>query len=125
MTAVPRPCGHAELQPGCGHCALYRTRPDIRAIWEARAAAGEPLKAAALDARATPSPARVALPDWHPCVHEGDVLEACQSCGPKGNRHVRECDLFGRCTRDVVRTGVPACRACQSYTPDPALVARR
>lgn len=60
-----------------------------------------------------------------PCAHEGHVVEACKSCGPKEGRHVRQClhptadrDL---CTRDRVGPAVQACVDCPDYAPaDPA-----
>lgn len=67
--------------------------------------------------RASPppsGPARLSLP----CVHEGAVLEWCTSCGRKEGRHVRDCDLHDRCTRDVVSTKVRACVSCPDYAPD-------
>ncbi len=52
-----------------------------------------------------------------PCVHEGQVIERC----PWGNedRHVRDCDLYDRCTRGTSR--IQSCAACPDYqaTPPP------
>jgi hypothetical protein len=77
-------------------------------------------KAAVRQARAQglpdppPEPKRTALP----CVHEGNVLERCHTCGGEA-RHVRECDLHGKCTRGFVSNKVQSCSRCPDYKPDP------
>lgn len=55
-----------------------------------------------------------------PCVHEGAVVEACTTCGG-GRRHVRDCSLHERCTRDHVSDLVRACSDCFDYRPPSAL----
>lgn len=59
-----------------------------------------------------------------PCVHEGDVIEPCRSCGGGDSRHVRECDRHGRATRVEAGKGVAVCGTCADYEPDPALLPR-
>lgn len=99
----------------CRGCWLFSTNTAVNRTWGGD---GAVLPA---DPEPPPAPARP-LPVLPPCVHEGDVLEACQTCGPQGGRHVRECDLHGRCTREPVGPTVRACRACPDYRPDPTLL---
>lgn len=126
---MSRPC-HCTPDPptapyrtgtDCPRCWAWHFRPDARAAW-----GGDPADCPPEPAAPAPPPAakpgRVPLAAWTPCVHEGDILEACQTCGPKGHRHVRECDLHGRCTREAVGPRVRACRDCADYRPDPALL---
>lgn len=63
--------------------------------------------------RAPPVPVRRALP----CVHEGNILERCHTCNSEG-KHVRECDLYEKCTRDIVSAKVRACKGCKDYRPE-------
>lgn len=52
-----------------------------------------------------------------PCVHEGNVLELCHTCGGRQaeGRHVRECEVHGRCTRLPNRAGLASCATCPDY----------
>lgn len=52
------------------------------------------------------------------CAFEGTVLEVCTACGANESRHVRECDVHGKCTRGVVSGRVRACASCRDYTPE-------
>jgi FkbM family methyltransferase len=53
-------------------------------------------------------------PQFAPCTHEGPVLEWCTTCNSEA-RHVRECDLHEKCTREFVSGKVRACRNCADY----------
>ena len=58
---------------------------------------------------------RTPLPVLAVCVHGGtdaDILEHCWSCGG-GGRHVRECEVHGRCTHEPVNPAVMNCWRCQ------------
>lgn len=76
-------------------------------------------------AAARPKARSVALPVVvPPCVHGGtdaDIVERCPTCGG-GARHVRECEVHGRCTREAVNPAVMDCTRCRrdglGYTPD-------
>lgn len=46
-----------------------------------------------------------------PCIHEGAILEWCHTCNGE-NRHVRECDIYDKCTRGFVSSSVKACTNC-------------
>lgn len=54
-----------------------------------------------------------------PCISEGNILERCHKCGA-GGKHVRECDEFDKCTREVVSDKVRACATCSRWRGDPA-----
>ena len=80
-------------------------------------AMAEAPEAEGLAAAKAPPPPRRSLP----CVHEGNIVEACKTCGPKEGRHVRQClhptadrDL---CTRDRIGPLVQACADCPDYEP--------
>lgn len=104
-------CGRV---PACGQCALIAKNPRYDdTLRPARPVVLPPARKAA-----RPAPVRLSLP----CVHEGAVLEWCQSCGPNEGRHVRDCDLHDRCTRGYVGPAVQACERCPDYTPEPPLV---
>lgn len=49
------------------------------------------------------------------CEHEGNVLEWCHQCSGE-LKHVRECDLHGKCTRGYVSDKVRACAECADHT---------
>lgn len=101
---------------------------DLRREKAARKAAGTsgvyPQHAGKAAARPKASGA-VALPVVvPPCVHGGtdaDIVERCPTCGG-GARHVRECEVHGRCTREPVNPAVMDCARCRrdglGYTPD-------
>lgn len=59
----------------------------------------------------------VASSDPLPCRHEGAVLEFCPTCNrTKGEgRHVRDCDLYGTCTRAFVSDRTRSCDRCPDY----------
>ncbi len=68
--------------------------------------------------------ARTALPVIAPCVHGGtdaDIIERCPSCNG-GARHVRECEVHGRCTLEPVSPSVMDCARCRreglGYAPE-------
>lgn len=71
------------------------------------------LRAKLKEVRTKVNPARVALP----CIHEGGILERCHKCGGEG-KHVRECDIHGKCTRAFVSAKVKACSQCADYATD-------
>jgi hypothetical protein len=48
------------------------------------------------------------------CIHEGAILEYCHSCNGEA-KHVRECDLHGKCTRGVVSDKVRSCSTCPDH----------
>lgn len=52
-----------------------------------------------------------------PCIHEGAVLEWCNTCNGE-RKHVRDCDLYEKCTRGKVSDKVRACEECDDYKPD-------
>ncbi len=61
-----------------------------------------------------PSPAR-SLPMALPCVHGGtdaDILERCPKCNG-GGKHVRECEVHGKCTWEPLSPPNPAVMNCQ------------
>lgn len=58
---------------------------------------------------------RVSLPTMEPCEREGAVLEWCHTCNGE-LKHVRECDLYERCTRGFVSDKVRACSTCGDHT---------
>lgn len=95
----------AAFVPGrdCGHCWAFWADP---AVNRARGGTG-PLPV-------QPPPGARPLP----CAHEGAVVEWCTACGPREGRHVRDCDLHDRCTRQPVGPHVRACAACPDYLPD-------
>lgn len=62
-----------------------------------------------------PRSPRVSLP----CVHEGPVLEWCHTCGGHEGKHVRECDIFEKCTRLPNKAGVASCSTCGEYRATP------
>jgi hypothetical protein len=109
-------CKHAgDLHPASGTrpCALGEFGGSVRKTDECqRCAKWEP---AAPPAAAAKAPARVPLPVLAPCVHEGAVLEYCPTCRGEG-RHVRDCDLHERCTRDAVSPVVRACASCPDHS---------
>lgn len=57
-----------------------------------------------------PKPVVVRLP----CIYEGPVLEWCNSCSGQ-LKHVRECDVYEKCTRITVGLKVQGCDQCSSY----------
>lgn len=61
-----------------------------------------------------------------PCRHEGAVLEFCPSCSAAAGeaKHVRDCDLFDRCTREFVSAAVRSCDRCPDYARFPAPTVR-
>lgn len=52
-----------------------------------------------------------------PCIHEGGVIEWCESCGNKEARNVRDCSVHDKCTRGYVSSLVQSCNTCSSYSP--------
>lgn len=57
-----------------------------------------------------------------PCTNEGAVLEWCNTCNGE-SKHVRECDVYDKCTRGYVSSKVRACVICAQepntkYQPD-------
>lgn len=58
-----------------------------------------------------------------PCVHEGAILEYCPTCNG-GHKHVRECDINGKCTYAFVSANVKSCYHCKDYMPDTSLEAK-
>lgn len=67
--------------------------------------------------------ARIELPVRTPCRHEGAVTVPCPSTtGETAElRHIRECDVYGECTRGAPEKGRQVCLGCKDYEPDPAL----
>lgn len=49
-----------------------------------------------------------------PCINEGNVLEYCQTCSGLAAelRHVRECDIFGKCTYGENAAKISHCSGC-------------
>jgi len=87
---------------GCKKCRAATTVPEL-----ARSL-GRPVPAGSQPPTVSPRP---------PCTHEGAVLEWCTSCGTRDGRHVRDCDLHDRCTREPVGPAVRACTFCPDYRP--------
>lgn len=59
-----------------------------------------------------------------PCIHEGNILEWCHSCPATAEtKHVRECDIYGKCTRGFVSDKVKACARCDDYATEEATYA--
>ncbi len=59
---------------------------------------------------------RTVLPVLAPCVHGGtdaDIIERCPTCNG-GARHVRECEIHGRCTHAPVNPSVMDCARCRA-----------
>jgi hypothetical protein len=58
-----------------------------------------------------------------PCKHLGDVITPCGSTtGTTAEaRHIRECDIYERCTIGAPEKGLQTCAGCKDYTPDPLL----
>ncbi len=52
-----------------------------------------------------------------PCINEGAILEYCYKCNGE-IKHVRECEIYERCTRGEVSTKVQACITCENYVAD-------
>lgn len=52
-----------------------------------------------------------------PCIHEGAILEHCHSRhgGLAEARHVRDCDIYEKCTRGFVSNRVTWCGRCPDY----------
>lgn len=72
-------------------------------------------------ARPTPEPRPIPLPVLYerpPCAREGAVLEFCPTCnkGAGERRHVRDCDVHGKCTRGPVSGKIKSCDTCDDYT---------
>ncbi|HEY1186466.1 MAG TPA: hypothetical protein VGE74_02365 [Gemmata sp.] len=62
------------------------------------------------------APASLPLLTSAPCVHEGRILAPCHSCG-SDQRHVRDCELHGTCTRVAAGKDVDrVCARCPQYT---------
>lgn len=52
-----------------------------------------------------------------PCIHEGAVLEWCNTCNGE-MKHVRDCDIYEKCTRGKVSDKVKTCVECNDYQPE-------
>lgn len=63
-----------------------------------------------------PAPARTSLPLLRArCAHEGRIITPCHSCGSE-QRHVRDCELHGTCTRVAAGKEVDrVCATCPDY----------
>lgn len=112
----PEPAAYAA---NCRPCWLYVNNAKYRRHWqEQELANAAPVATITRPERKTTAPARVLE-----CIHLGDSLEmpGCKTC--KG-KHVRECDLFGRCTLSPLRTDVQACSDCGEYRAEPYAVAK-
>lgn len=90
---------------GCGQCKFIRQDAGYAAAFSGR----RPSWTAAAPAARRPLS----------CVHEGAVLEWCQTCGPNGGRHVRDCALHDRCTREFVSDRVRSCDRCPDRRAEP------
>lgn len=77
-----------------------------------------PALACKLCQRVGPAPTRNRLP----CLNEGDVIQPCPNGGE--DRHIRECDSHGRCTRTEAGKRVAVCSDCADYIPDWSLLPR-
>lgn len=65
--------------------------------------------------KAAPPPASPAR-ESPPCVREGAVLEFCTACPASAEaKHVRDCDLHGKCTRASLGGPVRGCDRCPDY----------
>lgn len=110
---VGKPCHkqHADYVVGCRTCWLAEYDAGYRAKWgivgPVAPRAGFPPKS---------KPERHSLP----CIHEGAVIEWCETCkGVKAElRHVRDCEVHDRCTRGRNNGAVRACVQCPDYRPD-------
>lgn len=103
---------HGDYKPGCRLCWLARYSDEHRQAWGIPG----PAEMSPLAYEHFRKRVKKALP----CIHEGPVLEFCQTCqGAKAEgRHVRDCEIHERCTRDVVSPNVAACARCANYKPD-------
>lgn len=62
------------------------------------------------------------LPRSLPCAHEGRILAPCHSRGSE-QRHVRDCEVHGTCTRVEAGKDVDrVCATCADYRPGPVVV---
>jgi hypothetical protein len=73
---------------------------------------------------------RTSLTVLSPCIHGGtddDILERCPSCNG-GSKHVRECEIYEKCTWEEVNPSVMNCRKCRNeglgYEPIPNQVSQ-
>jgi hypothetical protein len=127
-------CGHPDpaLCQALGmhlHGRLYElwmTSPAHRRAWDPTGAVsslGSPV--VRVQRIGDPAP-QVQTPAPHPlpCIHEGAVLEWCNTCSGE-LRHVRDCDLHERCTRGVVGETVRSCATCGDYAPSTPAVDTR
>lgn len=114
MTAVPRPCGHAELRDDCGQCRLWEN-PKIRALWEAHAAAGHPLTVRAADVPAgkPAAPLKAGVVEC-PLRSAGPVaVESCKSCRGRVELKVFGCSVHGTCVPVKAGAGHHVCKGCK------------
>jgi len=104
-----RPCFARHPDPttneDCPGCKRFRERDDFRKLWTKPIGIVLPVQ-------------RVASVASLPCIHEGAVLEWCNSC-KTGDRHVRSCDLHERCTRSFSRADLKTCANCSDYRSEP------
>lgn|GEM_PF-3135835 len=116
-----RPCQCDRFSPGrpyvysrdCAKCWMFAHRPEVRAAW-----GGDPAECIPL---LPPTQTRV---QPLPCLHEGEIVARCPSCGGNeaagADRHRRECRHptgYGICTRSYVSAEVRACDECEDYNP--------
>jgi len=121
VKVIERPCASEHPKPRetrgvCHLCKLYVTDYRYRELW-----GGDPSETEdsfppdgppqALQAR--PRAAVRALP----CISEGQVIEWCKSStGTQAdNRHVRDCDVHERTTRQFLSPLVKNCAECKDY----------
>lgn len=104
-------CGRPSC-PGT-HGPVYQPGRDCRACYVRR-----------FRDRLPPPPGPVGVPlgrapvERPPCIHEGEIVARCTSCGPKEGRHRRRCEMHGVCTR-VAQMDMPheGCDECEHYAP--------
>lgn len=98
-----RPCASDHPDPNatqsqCRLCSLFTHNLAYRKLWGGSTEGFQP--------------GAISLP----CVHEGAVLEWCNTCPAGGEmRHIRDCDKHGRCTRGDWSPLVKSCSSCSDY----------
>jgi hypothetical protein len=96
--------------------ATHLTPAEIVARTAARKAAGVNQTYPRAAAKAPVPKVAVALPVLAPCAHEGDIIAPCHSCGA-ADRHVRDCEVHGQCTRVEAGKDVDmVCARCPDHS---------
>ena len=112
-----KPCKHENTEPNCRICWLAENVKEVQRKWNLPETGMYATLAESRKQRLVDNLPKGIKKVELPCIHEGAILEFCPTCNGE-MRHVRDCDIYEKCTRGFVSSNMQSCVRCKDYVAD-------